>query len=362
MKKQEHSTRLKLPKQRPPRMDLRYTKKKKITPTNDPKNEVKKNLPQLPTMKATDDLFLVLGEQPDLSFEYAFDEPQANKVRQKLFRKSFPTTGFSYLVLNSNKWVFTQATAVSSVNFVPYNNWEITPDTTKYINANGNAWDTELLLSCYKTFIGAMNLKDHITPQEGGLIYGIVLDARPRKIKTDSGFVVYIDTIIATCRAIDNAWATAIKRGAIKFLSVGFDCDYLQCSKCGHIYMANGTGICEHTAFELNKNYFDEYGNMSKVSAMPTSNEGLGNLIFQELSYLSVDPAFHGAVQSHLIKVPNDTNVKFKIPNFVLERPAIQALLPYLKVVPITKDNKNKLVTPNDKIYRHNNRYRQKGL
>lgn len=234
---------------------------------------------------------------------------------------------------DADKWVFTQATAVASVNLVEGSKWQITSDTIKYINQNGNAWTTDFLKKTYKTFVGAMNLKDHIDPQDGGKIYGIILDAVPRKVKTaNSGHVLYIDTIIATCREVDYEWARAIEDGKVRYLSVGFFCEYVYCSRCGHTYKLTGKGTCEHTAFQRRLAYYDNDGRKSMVAEVATDADGLGKAYFSELSYLSVNPAFTGAAQSHILETPIGSAVCFNLPRKVLKRPAFQALREHFKV------------------------------
>lgn len=243
-----------------------------------------------------------------------------------------------YMVFNEKDWVFTQATAVSSVNVCEDREWQITEDTMQYVNVNGNSWETSYLRKYYKTFRGAMNLKDHLSPEEGGKIYGMIIDAVPRRIKTGvkDNYVLYIDTIIATNKHIDRTWADSIRKGTIRYLSVGFNCDYLICSKCGHIYAIDDTGICQHCAFEVGRTFYDELGRESKISAMVSFVEG-GDIAndgeFVELSYLSVNPAFTGATKAFTIEVPKGQDVKVKMPGEALNKPAYQALKKYIKAV-----------------------------
>lgn len=257
-------------------------------------------------------------------------QKEAKKTNKKVLKEC-------YMSFNERDWVFTQATAVASVNTLEDKEWQITEDTTEYVNVNGNSWETEYLRSCYKTFKGAMNLKDHIAPEEGGKIYGMIIDAIPRRIKTGykDNCVLYIDTLIATNKHIDRAWADSIRRGQIRYLSVGFSCDYLTCSKCGHIYSIDDTGICQHCAFELGQKFYDAQGRESKVSAMCAFIEN-GNIDnhgeFIELSYLSVNPAFTGATKSFTIKVPKGQDVMVKMPGDALNKPAYEALQEYIKV------------------------------
>lgn len=328
----------KTPEQRPPRFDLRNRPKKNI----DQSPKFQNDLPDS-DLKATDisedGLFNFLQSRIDDPDGTAPERTRAEPLPQETPNKAAPTkikpdnqttktmkSNGVRLAFNERDWVFTQATAVASVNFTKDRSWQITTDTIQYINANGNSWGTDYLRKVYKTFVGAKNLKDHIDTDAGGKIYGIILDAIPRKIKVPrSGYVLYIDTIIATNKHIDPEWADAIKKGKIKFLSVGFRTDYLMCSKCGHIYGIDGTGICQHTAFETGMGYYDEYGRKSKVSAVATDNDGMCKSGFIELSYLSVDPAFEGAAQAYQIEVPKGQDVIVTMPKNALKRPALKA-------------------------------------
>lgn len=239
-----------------------------------------------------------------------------------------------FMIFNEADWVFTQATAVASVNVLEDREWQITTDSCPYVNFNYNAWETKYLLSCYKTFKGAMNLKDHVAPEDGGKIYGMIIDAVPRRIHiTSQESVIYIDTIIATNKHIDTQWADAIRKGTIRFLSVGFNCNYLTCTRCGHIYSIDGTGICQHCLYELGLAYYDEFGRKSTTAAMCANVEGVDNTgEFVELSYLSVNPAFTGATKAYTLTPPKGQDVKVRMDGLALYKPAYRALKGYIKV------------------------------
>lgn len=317
------------PKQRPPRFDLRHRTKKNIDQSPEaPKPDIPDTMKLDSALDETDGIFNFLFNRINDPQGYDTEPTIKNEVESKPVKD----TGAVKLSFNSNDWVFTQATAVSSVNTHKDKPWQITGDTVQYVNDNGNSWETNFLRSCYKTFIGAKNLKDHVDTDEGGTIYGILIDAIPRRIKAGkSGYVLYIDVVIATNRHIDPEWAQAIERGKIKYLSVGFKCDYLMCSKCGHIYGIDGTGICQHTAYETGLTYYDSEGRKSRVSAMATDADGIGSKEFYELSYLAVDPAFIGATQGYVLDVPKGQSVTVTMPKSALKRPAYKALKKWIK-------------------------------
>lgn len=233
----------------------------------------------------------------------------------------------NYVLLdfNSDDWVFTQSTIVASVN-LEENGFSITPDSAEHINCNGNGWDSALLAKWYKTFIGAHNYKDHV--QEKYQSKGIILDAVLRKIDIDDaiGYVYYVDILVATNKNKDRVWADAVAKGKIKWMSMGAVSSSLTCSRCGNVSFGEEDD-CEHQIFEVGMNYIDDKGIKRKIASLITDEinpEGNGFMVFQEASYLSVDPAYKGAVQGHIINVEPNTSVKFQVPRKALVREAFQ--------------------------------------
>lgn len=327
-----YSAGLKLPRIKPPRLDLRNRTQHTSKSPSKPKPPVSQPKDPLRVRSFADPFSTRIGDTYDGLTSTGFITDFADEAPQEVLVDDGREV---YMVFNEKDWVFTQATAVASVNVVPDRDWQIAEDSIPYINSNANAWETEYLRQCYKTFKGAMNLKDHVAPEEGGQIYGMIIDAVPRRIKTGLGdnYVLYIDTIIATNKHIDPQWADAIRRGTIRFLSVGFNCNFLVCTKCGHIYGIDDTGICQHCLFELGLAYYDEFGRRSSTAAMCANIEGVDNTgEFVELSYLSVNPAFEGAAKAYTLALPKDTDVKVKMPRIALKKPAYQDLKKWIKV------------------------------
>lgn len=324
-----YSAGFKLPKIKPPRLDLRNrTKKtpqapaKPKPPVEQPKDPLRANGLDFISNRINDS-----KEYTTFGFQTEYDK-EKEKPKKPLPKEV-------YMVFNEADWVFTQATAVASVNVCEDREWQITESTIPYVNANANSWEINYLRSCYHTFKGAMNLKDHIAPEEGGTIYGMIIDAVARRVQVpySDEYVLYIDTIIATNKHIDWEWADAIRKGTIRYLSVGFNCEFLTCTRCGHIYSIDGTGICPHCAFEPSITYYDEFGRKSITSAMCANVEGIDNTgEFVELSYLSVNPAFTGATKSFTLNPPKGQDVKVLMPGEALEKPAYQALKEWIKL------------------------------
>jgi len=90
----------------------------------------------------------------------------------------------------------------------------IKPECHKIINNNGDAWSRPLLLSTYRTFIGAHNYLEHIQLPE--LSKGFIVDAVAR----DLGETVYVDILVATDRK-HNLLIGDILGGKVNALSMG---------------------------------------------------------------------------------------------------------------------------------------------
>lgn len=215
------------------------------------------------------------------------------------------------ITLNSDKWLLTQTTAVSSVNL--FDGFKITPSTAKFVNNNGNSWDTDILRKTYKTFIGCHNYKDHV--QIPAKSRGIILDAVPRKVKlNDNEWSLYVDILIATSKTEYPDWCKAIENRTIRYGSVGCSCSTLQCSRCGHI--ASGPkDFCEHMRFQKGEYFIDPLtGDRLRVSRMVTAypnDKGERSCRFTEYSYLSQNPALVASVLAHIVSIPSNTNVTF---------------------------------------------------
>lgn len=230
------------------------------------------------------------------------------------------------LSFNSKDWVFTQSTAVASAP-VEKDGFTIKSCANELVNNNGNAFTNKIMGQMYKTFVGAHNYVDHI--QELNESRGVLLDAIPRKIVLDErtgDYGIYVDTLIATNKNRDAKWADMIAKKEIKFLSMGCESSAIQCSKCGHIMM-NEEDYCECLAFNIGMHYIDNEGIKRRIAGLVTNdvNDDLEEFAyFIELSYLSVDPAFTGAIQGHVIEIPDNTDFNVAVPRQMLKREAFQ--------------------------------------
>jgi len=234
---------------------------------------------------------------------------------------------------NSNEWLFSQTTAVASVDII--DGFKISPKTSKFVNNNGNAFSDRILQKYYKTFIGAHNYKNHNQDPEES--YGIVLDAVLREVPLDDSddTVYYVDTLIATNRLKNPKWAKAIENGVVKFVSMGAESSSFRCTYCGNIPTTVGE-FCDHFKYNRGKYFIDEKGRKIRIAHLVEdykNRQGDGYVDFIELSYLDVNPAFKGASTSHILQVPSDTEMTFELPKGYLSKSAFQTWKDKYKVI-----------------------------
>jgi hypothetical protein len=237
------------------------------------------------------------------------------------------------LVFNSNDWVFTQATALASL---PLNEdgFTIPPEASYLVNGNGNAFSNEIISKYYKSFIGAHNYVDHNQDptHSHGVICDVVLRKMPVKDMPEE-FCYYVDILVATSKRKDPKWASMVERGEVRYLSMGCVSSSIVCSRCGNV-SRNEDEDCEHQTFELGLNYIDDYGKKTMVAGLVSDDpdeEGESYVEFIEESYLSVDPAFQGAIQGHVLELEPDTDVEVIVPRKMAEKEAFQVHAQYIK-------------------------------
>lgn len=168
--------------------------------------------------------------------------------------------------------------------------WYITPETSKYINANGDAWSRELLKSSYKTFVGAENYVEHV--QDPSLSKGKILDAVLREV--DNGNSLFVDILVATNRKHKDL-VDKIRTGKLTTLSMGSVVAFTTCTRCGNV-AADETELCHHIKFLKRNSFISENDGKKRITAelcghflYPDSNR------FIEGSWVET-PAFKGAV------------------------------------------------------------------
>jgi len=195
-----------------------------------------------------------------------------------------------------------------------YPNFRVTPETQPWINNNNDGWSREVLMSSYRTFIGAQNFQEHVQLEEHSK--GRIIDAAAR----DIGPSVYIDILVATDRK-HRELVSAIQNGTMSTLSMGCSIDFSQCTKCGHV-AADETEMCGHIKYEKGNIFYDESGNRQKVAELcgHESHGDTAGVTFIEGSWVAT-PAFTGAVLRNILNPDNFNNETLKQAQMILSRP-----------------------------------------
>ncbi len=176
---------------------------------------------------------------------------------------------------------------------VRFPDYRINPDCQEIVNNNGDAWERSLLLSTYRSFIGAHNYLEHVQLPE--LSKGFIVDA----IARDLGKTCYVDILVATDRK-HGQLASDILSGEITGLSMGCISLFTICTKCGNV-ASDDSQTCPCVEYEgKHTDYFDDQGQKHKISelighvSIPNSNQ------FIEASWVR-NPAFRGAVRRNFL-------------------------------------------------------------
>jgi len=230
--------------------------------------------------------------------------------------------------IDINQYLLSHATIVASVDtFSPKNvklgrqlnrgvqidvrfpDFRTSVESEKYINNNRDAWSRPLLLSTYRTFVGAHVFVEHIQLPE--LSKGFIVDA----IARDLGDTVYVDILTATdrkhARLIDDILSCNMNA-----YSMGCISQFTICNKCGNVAVDDAS-TCPCVQYDgKGSKFLDEDGvehvlcELIGHAAVPDSNQ------FIEASWVK-HPAFEGAVHRQFLNQDlfGETRVAGKIQN-----------------------------------------------
>ncbi len=174
-----------------------------------------------------------------------------------------------------------------------YADWLITPETSKYVNNNQDAWERKLLLACFKTFVGGENYVEHIQIPEYSK--GKIIDAAAR----DIGDSIYVDILVATDRR-HRPLISAITSQQLSTLSMGCQVEFTICSKCGNVAY-DETQLCPHIRYMKGNTYVDALGKKRRIAELCGHiNSEPGSVKFIEASWVA-NPAFTGAVLRNIL-------------------------------------------------------------
>jgi len=226
----------------------------------------------------------------------------------------------------ADNYLFTHATIVASVA-TEDNGYHIKPACSDLVNNNGNGWTNEVLLSTFRSFIGAENYLEHVQVPE--LSKGKILDAVLRPItyansEGETADIYYCDILVATNRKHEKL-VTDIQSGDLNTMSMGCLADKVQCSCCG-VILGDTDPNCEHIDRMLRQSFTDENGVERIIAELcGCSVEQEGKRVGDEKSCRFIEaswvrnPAFYGAILNHFISEIPQTAQIIKFPTEALE-------------------------------------------
>lgn len=215
--------------------------------------------------------------------------------------------------LNPDRYLLSHATIVCSVDTDPtpnvrlgkveeggqtvnrrWGNYLITPNCSKYVNNNGDAWSRPVLMKAYRTFIGAHNFLEHVQVED--LSKGRIIDAVAR----DVGESLYVDILVATDRKHTDL-ISDIESGKLSAMSMGCNVEHTTCTKCGNVAV-DDTEMCEHVRYQKLNKYFDTTGKQRIIAELcgHETEDPTGGVTFIEASWVA-NPAFTGAVMRNIL-------------------------------------------------------------
>lgn len=158
---------------------------------------------------------------------------------------------------------------------------------------NSDSWSRPLLMSTYRTFVGAPNFLEHI--QVPALSKGFIVDA----IARDIGVSCYVDILVATDRK-HTQLINDILSGKMSAFSMGCISAFTMCNRCGNV-ATDDSSLCSHISYDgKGTTWVDRDGQEHKLAELighvtvPNSNQ------FIEASWVH-NPAFRGAVRRNLL-------------------------------------------------------------
>lgn len=206
-------------------------------------------------------------------------------------------------IYNTKDYLFTHDSIVASVA-TEEDGFTIKPGCEDLVNANGNAWTNEVLLHCYRTFVGGENYQEHV--QIPSMSKGKILDAIIRTAEHNGEQIYVVDILVATNRKHSDL-VRRIENGELHTMSMGATAKYVQCSVCGKIIdTVKEEPLCEHLERNIGQKVF--YNGKEKKCAElcgaidPKTKEYIpDSCTFIEASWVE-QPAFEGAVTNYLVE------------------------------------------------------------
>lgn len=188
--------------------------------------------------------------------------------------------------------------------FRKFPDYRITKETEEFANENCDAFERKLLLSTFKTFVGADSFVEHM--QIPSLSKGKIIDAVAR----DIGKSVYIDILVANDRK-HTPLIQAIESGELNTLSMGCNVTYTICTICGNV-AEDEAQLCPHIKNFKGSYFRSENGDEKKAIELCGHYTEPTTCKFIEASWVG-NPAFKGAVLRNIVTAPSSKGMSQKI-------------------------------------------------
>lgn len=189
--------------------------------------------------------------------------------------------------IDLDNFIYIHTTIMASVDLEPESDYWITKGTEKYINSNGDAWQRDVLLKDYPTFIdnGIVYVEHDQNPERAK---GKVLDAIARQMDD----TILIDLLFCVDKRHSNL-VHNILTGIANAVSMGCTTKYTICSICGNV-AHDENEYCDHIKNYKNQMIKCADGVLRKCCELCFENS------FYDCSIVS-NPAFAGAIFRKLI-------------------------------------------------------------
>jgi hypothetical protein len=189
--------------------------------------------------------------------------------------------------IDLDNYVYIHTTIMASVDLEKDSDYWITKSTEKYINSNGDAWQRDVLLKDYPTFIdnGVVYVEHDQNPERAK---GKVLDAVARLMDD----TILIDLLFCVDKIHTNL-VHNILTGIANAVSMGCTTKYTICSICGNV-AHDENEYCDHIKNYKNQMIKCADGIIRKCCELCFENS------FYDCSVVS-NPAFAGAVFRKLV-------------------------------------------------------------
>jgi len=181
--------------------------------------------------------------------------------------------------------LYAHVTAFFTVDVDPRTDYYITPETSDFVNSNGDAWERKLATARFgKDFPGAFNFEEHIQ---------IPVLNRGRVVDTFAKVLPKTMAVDALIRVDDPIVIQDVITGAYNAVSIGCSYQFAICTQCGTRFSPDDKR-CTHIRNNLKGYFRDQNGIWRRVAELVGHWKNPESIEYYEISWV-LNPAFKGA-------------------------------------------------------------------